>query len=1423
MASGSRSPTLRASSDPFGADTEKNAPGLDQDQTLNQQSPVRPGVEPLGEKRRSSRGSAFRRLSAHQTADPFCDDDTEDGVKYRTMAWWQCTMIMIAETISLGILSLPSVLATIGMLPGAILIIGLGIVATYSGYVIGQFKMAHPWVHNMADAGYVLFRPLGPRCGAVAREFFGAAQTIFLIFSMASHILTWTICLNTLTDGAACTIVWGIIGLILFWLFDIPRTLLKVSWLSCASFLSITTAVIVTMAGVGAKNPAHGDFKATHTTPFVTGFLSVANIVFAYAGHVAFFSFISEMKNPADFPKALVALQITDTGMYFLVAMVIYAYGGDDVDSPALGTAGHIVGKVAWGLAIPTIIIAGVIYGHVASKYVYVRLFRGTRHMSQRTWLSVGTWLAITLTMWLLAWIIAESIPNFNDLLALISSLFAAWFTYGISGVFWLFINKGQYTRNWRKICLTVANVLLFAMGAAICGMGLYASGTAISKEPTGSSWTCKSNAESSDHSSSDREDANKPTGAGAKRQATATQDTSLESVETMGFMKSVKTRRASKRKKPQDEKTEDTSAAADLAPDRVDAAQQRSPGGRETETAAKDTKCSPNSRIFEGGNNLNLNASNLDDDNKPHPSIEQQQQQEPQTRSFNVIPRTQVRAKSRTRSASLKSGLRAAIEKLHRPLRTPSYTEPLPLFGENSRPNNTGTTASTQVPLTEENLRRLLHSLENESGVVDFDFVASRGASRRRTPPNPFAAQPEPKPLLQLEPPPGPDYSPTAARVSVTEPAPPTSTATGRKPSAISFMRKSKSPKKHDKDKNKKKTKLQSDTHPLNLPPDELRKLTVQMARQEAEAEANQQAEATASANSGKQPESADTGKDVPETNNREFTLPQGSSPPVKDAPAESTGTTADGTSNGVNGHEERSPTPPPHRSSPPPKVDPEACKAAGNKFFKAKDYDKAIEEYTKAVEADPSNPTYLSNRAAAYISANKYNQALGDILQASRLDPNNDKILHRLARVYTSLGRPQDALDTYARIPNVSPTDTAAARKALQAIEVAEKQIYSEDGNGNMALWSIEQAKQTLGPGTPTPRRWQILRALANLKIGSANALGEVQAIAQSLLRENPMDAEAMVLAGRAFYLRDERPQQGKSDYDRAEEYFRQALALDPDNGDARKYLRIMKKLDRARTEANNLFKQGKYPEAIAAYTEALTIDPTNKVTNAKLLGNRATARTKIKEFDEAKTDCDQALKLDPSYLKARKIRAKATGESGDWEQAVKDYKALVDDNPSDPELNKELRNAELELKKSKRKDYYKILGIDKDAGDKEIERAYKRKAAVLHPDKTMGDKAKEEEFKDCLEAKETLLDPQKRHIYDSGADLMDPSEGYGGMGGGFPGGMGGFGGMGGGGGVQIDPEMLFNMMNGGMGGGGGGFRFSTGGGRGGYSPFG
>ncbi len=149
----------------------------------------------------------------------------------------------------------------------------------------------------------------------------------------------------------------------------------------------------------------------------------------------------------------------------------------------------------------------------------------------------------------------------------------------------------------------------------------------------------------------------------------------------------------------------------------------------------------------------------------------------------------------------------------------------------------------------------------------------------------------------------------------------------------------------------------------------------------------------------------------------------------------------------------------------------------------------------------------------------------------------------------------------------------------------------------------------------------------------------------------------------------------------------------------------------------------------------------------------------------------------------------------------------KSFQEANPQDPTIAKEIRSAELELKKSKRKDFYKILGLEKDATENDIKKAYRKLAIVHHPDKNPDDEDAAGRFKEIGEAYETLSDPEKRARYDSGEDLVDPSDVFGGGGGGFPGGMG------------ISPEVIFNMMNGQ--GGGGGFSFSSGGGGG--SPFG
>ena len=75
---------------------------------------------------------------------------------------------------------------------------------------------------------------------------------------------------------------------------------------------------------------------------------------------------------------------------------------------------------------------------------------------------------------------------------------------------------------------------------------------------------------------------------------------------------------------------------------------------------------------------------------------------------------------------------------------------------------------------------------------------------------------------------------------------------------------------------------------------------------------------------------------------------------------------------------------------------------------------------------------------------------------------------------------------------------------------------------------------------------------------------------------------------------------------------------------------------------------------------------------------------------------------------------------------------------------------------------KDYYKILGVGKSATQEEIKKAYRKLANKYHPDKTKGDKAAEETFKDVNEANGILSDPVKRKKYDQfGADWKQYEE--------------------------------------------------------------
>ena len=104
--------------------------------------------------------------------------------------------------------------------------------------------------------------------------------------------------------------------------------------------------------------------------------------------------------------------------------------------------------------------------------------------------------------------------------------------------------------------------------------------------------------------------------------------------------------------------------------------------------------------------------------------------------------------------------------------------------------------------------------------------------------------------------------------------------------------------------------------------------------------------------------------------------------------------------------------------------------------------------------------------------------------------------------------------------------------------------------------------------------------------------------------------------------------------------------------------------------------------------------------------------------------------------------------------------------------------------------KRDYYDVLGVDRNASQDQIKKAYRKLAFKYHPDKNPGDKASEESFKEATEAYEVLIDAQKRSLFDQ--------HGHAGLGSAAGGGPGGFGGGFGGAGFDLSDALRAFMRD-------------------------
>lgn len=381
-----------------------------------------------------------------------------------------------------------------------------------------------------------------------------------------------------------------------------------------------------------------------------------------------------------------------------------------------------------------------------------------------------------------------------------------------------------------------------------------------------------------------------------------------------------------------------------------------------------------------------------------------------------------------------------------------------------------------------------------------------------------------------------------------------------------------------------------------------------------------------------------------------------------------------------------------------------------------------------------------------------NNYQSALEDARKAVTLDPAFVKGYIRCLKCAIALGDLTTAESAIRRIRELNMESSANMNAELQSVEIlkqyeTEAQKAYEKKDFRKVVYCMDRCLDQ----APTCARYKIQKAECLAYLGRYQ---EAQEIANGILHLDKSNADAIYVRGMCLFYED--------NIDSATSHFQQVFRLAPDHTKAMDIYKRAKLLKKKKDDGNDAYKNCRFQEALNLYTEALSVDPLNKKTNAKLYFNRATVMARLNKVREAAADCTSALALDENYLKALLRRAKCYMDLGEYEDAVRDYERICKIDKS-RENKRLLQEAKVALKRSKRKDYYKILGVERSATEDEIKKAYRKRALVHHPDRHANatdaeKKEQEKKFKELGEAYGVLSDAKKKARYDSGQDMED-----------------------------------------------------------------
>jgi stress-induced-phosphoprotein 1 len=377
--------------------------------------------------------------------------------------------------------------------------------------------------------------------------------------------------------------------------------------------------------------------------------------------------------------------------------------------------------------------------------------------------------------------------------------------------------------------------------------------------------------------------------------------------------------------------------------------------------------------------------------------------------------------------------------------------------------------------------------------------------------------------------------------------------------------------------------------------------------------------------------------------------------------------------------------------------------AKAKGNKDFQAKNFKAAIEHFTEAIKHDPTDQVFFSNRSACFASLEQYDKALEDGTECVRLKPDWAKGYTRKAHAEFFLKKFDDAAETYKAGLKIAPDDPAM-KEGLQKCMDAKYDLPGSGPGGapsSSPFGSFDMsALASAAAKNPKIKEYMQDQSLMQqvqmvMQLGASNPQMQQQILMQ-LMQKDPRILEVvMAMQGMDISTVDAAnfAEEGEKSAPPPPKPKKEEPPPPPED------LRTpeQKEADEFKAQANELYKQKKFEEALAMYDKAIEKEPNDLVYhNNKCAVWMEMAKTEPEYYDKVLT-CIQDLLLrryeinsanpgGASFEKVAKVITRMAGvyeKKKEWDKAIEMYdKALTEDN------NKNARNAKRECERAKEK---------------------------------------------------------------------------------------------------------------------------------------